>query len=103
MRFQIFINEDVVQKALSIEEPKIAKFYTEEEVTEWIKILQQAAEQLTKEISSMEDDDIKKARQAKLRDILDKRARWEEKLQGPEETEADPEAEAEVDQEDQQQ
>lgn len=70
MRFFEYIYEDIVQKALEIDEPDVAKKYSDDMVKKRIDMLKTAISQAKKK--SYVDDDSKEAVIIDLEDKLDK-------------------------------
>ena len=82
MRFNNYLNEEsIIQKALALEEPDLDTEYTDEEVKSNLDILNQAI----KKQESLSDNE---ASTAILKDLEDKKGKWEHweevvKSQGP--------------------
>jgi len=86
MRLYKYLNEeDIVQKALKIDEPEVGEEYPKDEVKEKLSLLQSAIDVQSKIVDKDEDD---KALQAILDDLMDKKDKWinwkkEVKSKGP--------------------
>ena len=97
MRFQNFLKEDVVSKALAIPEPEYKKQYDPDIAERYLDTLTIAIDKLKEQYSGMDYDPEKDvdnpklaAGEAKLKDLQDKYNKWEEIAK------ADDEAEDEV-------
>jgi hypothetical protein len=86
MRFKQFLNEeDVISKALSLKEPQIGDEISDEEKEIAIDLLNQAIEEIEKEIDKS-DDDKRELLIAKLKDLEDKLEKFEKGIEEPERT-----------------
>jgi hypothetical protein len=69
MRFQNYLKEDAVSKALDLEEPKIGSKYPSEKVKRYINIIDAGIQAMTKREESEANDSI-------VADLRDKKKKW---------------------------
>ena len=70
MRLTNYLNEDDIQKGLSVDEPEVSKKYSDETVKEKIKIIEKALSMAKKQKSSDANDAI-------VADLEDKLDKWD--------------------------
>jgi hypothetical protein len=86
MRFYKYLNEeDIVQKALSMDEPKTGKKYNKEDIEKKLDLLNKAIELQS---NIYDNDQDNESLEAILNDLLDKKDKWsnwkeEVKTKGP--------------------
>jgi len=69
MRFNNYLTEDIVSKALALEEPKVGGDYAPEKAKRYVELINQALEAMRKRDESEANDAI-------VQDLRDKKKKW---------------------------
>lgn len=69
MRLLNYLKEDIIQKALEIEEPEVGKKYPSEKVKRYLKMIEDALKEMKKKQENDTNDAI-------VQDLRDKKDKW---------------------------